>query len=48
MGDTTVAFNGFGEAPKAVLDALVGNCLIVLNEHCRSDHISMENNCKLV
>ena len=44
MGDTAVGFNGFGEAPKAVLDALVGDRLIVLNERCRSDHIGVENN----
>jgi hypothetical protein len=44
MGDTAVGFNGFGEAPKAVLDALVGDSLIVLNERCRSDHIGVENN----
>ena len=31
MGDTAVDFNGFGEAPKTVLGALVGDCLIVLN-----------------
>ena len=30
MGDTAVVFNGFREAPRAVLDALVGDCLIVL------------------
>ena len=48
MGDAAVGFNGFGEAPKAVLDALVGDRLIVLNERCRSDHIGMENNDKLV
>ncbi len=48
MGDTAVGLNGFGEAPKAVLDALVGDRLIVLNEHCRPDHIGMENDDKLV
>jgi hypothetical protein len=48
MGDTAVRSNGFGEAPKAVLDALVGDRLIVLDERCRSDHIGMKNNYKLV
>ncbi len=48
MGDTAVGFNGLGEAPKAVLDALVGDCLIVLNECCRPDHIGMENDDELV
>ncbi len=48
MGDTAVGFNGFEEALKAVLDALVGDCLIVLNVRCRSDHIGMENYDNLV
>ena len=48
MGDTAVGFNGFRQAPKAVVDALVGDGLIVLNERCRSDHIGMENDDKLV
>ncbi len=48
MGDTAVGFNGLGKPSEAVLDALVGECLIVLDERCRSDHIGIENNDKLV